>query len=113
MVRQRSVAEVVILMLVTCGIYWFFWVYMFSNDVKNHLNDDTINPSMELVLTIITCGIYSIYWVYRYGKLISKAQEQAGKSAEDNAVLYLVLQVLQLGIVNAALMQSSFNNVID
>ncbi|MFO7636777.1 MAG: DUF4234 domain-containing protein [Clostridia bacterium] len=113
MIRKRSIAEVILLSIVTCGIYMFYWYYAFASDIKTTLNDDSINPELDLVLCILTCGIYTIYWMYKYGKLLSTCQERAGKPVEDNAILYLVLQLLGIGIVNLALMQSSYNNLSD
>lgn len=103
MINKRSIAEVIILSLVTCGIYFIYWIYAFSNDIKIYLDDETINPGLEVVLSVVTCGIYTIFWMYKFGKLISTCQEKAGTQIEDNAVLYLVLAVLGLNIVNVGL----------
>ncbi|MBN2557605.1 MAG: DUF4234 domain-containing protein [Clostridia bacterium] len=111
--NKRSVAEVIILTLVTCGIYGLYWIYAFSNDIKTYLDDETINPGLELLLCIVTCGIYTIYWMYKFGKLICTCQEKAGVQVEDNSIIYLILAVFGLGIVNFGLMQNAMNIVID
>lgn len=113
MIKKRSIAEVIILSLITCGIYYLYWIYAFSNDIKVYLDDETINPSLEVLLSIVTCGIYAIYWMYKYGKYVSTCQEKAGVAIEDNAVLYLVLAIFGLSIVNVGLMQNSMNMIID
>jgi len=113
MINKRSIAEVIILSLITCGIYYLYWIYAFSNDIKTYLDDETINPGLEVLLSIVTCGIYTIYWMYKYGKLLTTCQEKAGVQVEDNAVLYLVLAIFGLAIVNEGLMQNSMNVIID
>lgn len=113
MIKKRSIAEVIILSLITCGIYYLYWIYAFSNDIKTYLDDETINPGLEVLLSIVTCGFYTIYWMYKYGKLLTTSQEKAGVAIEDNAVLYLVLAILGLGIVCEGLMQNSLNLIVD
>ena len=113
MINKRSIPEVIILSLVTCGIYYLYWIYAFSNDIKTYLDDETINPGVELLLTIVTCGIYGIYWMYKFGKLICTCQEKAGIQVEDNSIVYLILAVFGLSIVNAGLMQNALNLVVD
>ena len=114
MINKRSIAEVIVLTLVTCGIYGLYWIYAFSTDIKTYLDDETINPGLELLLTIVTCGIYGIYWFYKFGKLICTCQEKAGLQIEDNSIVYVVLAVIQpLAVVNIGLMQNAINLVID
>ena len=113
MIQKRGIAEVIILSLVTCGIYGLYWLYAMSKDIKTYLDDETIDPGVELLLTIVTCGIYGIYWYYKFGKLICTCQEKAGIAVEDNSVVYIILAVFGLGIVNVGLIQNAMNLVID
>ncbi len=113
MINKRSVAEVIILSIVTCGIYGIYWIYAFSNDVKLYLDDETINPGTEVLLSVVTCGIYAIYWMYKFGKLVTTCQEKAGVQVEDNAIVYVILAVFGLSIVNIGLMQNAMNIIID
>lgn len=107
----RQPALVVVLSLVTCGIYAFYWIYKMSEEMQRATGKSSMSPGMELLLCIVTCGIYMFYWFYKYGKLITEAQEQAGLNAEDNAILYLILSIFGLSIVSMALMQSAANKI--
>ncbi len=113
MIQKRGIAEVIILSLVTCGIYAMYWIYAMSNDIKTYLDDETINPGLELLLTVVTCGIYGIYWYYKFGKLICTCQEKAGINVEDNSIIYIILAVFGFSIVNVGLIQNAMNLVID
>ncbi len=113
MIQKRGIAEVIILSLVTCGIYAMYWIYAMSNDIKTYLDDETINPGLELLLTVVTCGIYGIYWYYKFGKLVCTCQEKANINVEDNSTVYIILAVFGLSIVNVGLMQNAMNLVID
>ncbi|NUM42192.1 MAG: DUF4234 domain-containing protein [Leptospiraceae bacterium] len=66
--EQRNPIVTIILMVVTCGIYYYIWMYKISDEQKANLNDETINPSMDVVLSIVTCGIYGIIWFYKQGE---------------------------------------------
>lgn len=74
---------------------------------------DSNAPSggMAFLLTLVTCGIYGFYWAYKMGKTIAAAESKNGIPAEDNSVLYLILQLVGLGIINYALMQNSLNAI--
>lgn len=110
---KREIWVVIVLSLFTFGIYYLYWIYAFSNDIKTALDDSEINPTLELLLTIITCGIYGYYWMYKYGKLIAKTQDKFNMTIEDNAILYLILSIFGFSIINQGIMQSQINNIID
>ena len=45
------------------------------------------------------------------GKTLKIANDQAGISASDNSVLYLLLGIFGLGIVNYCIMQNELNAI--
>lgn len=105
--EKRNIAVCIILSFVTCGIYGLVWFVQMTDDASNASGDHSMSGGMALLLTIITCGLYQIYWAYKMGKLI----ETAGGT--DNSTLYLILQILGLGVVNYCLMQSELNQLAD
>jgi hypothetical protein len=109
----RSPVMVVVLGLITCGIYMFYWIYKTSEEVQAYLgsNDSEMSPAVELLLCFVTCGLYYIYWIYKYSKLIYDAETRAKIPADDKAVLNLVLALVGLSIVSTILMQSELNKV--
>lgn len=109
-VRERNIATSIILTLVTCGIYGIYWFVVLTDDIKLSSGDESApSGGIAFLLTIVTCGIYGIYWGYRMGKALVIAKQKNNLNAEDNSVLYLILQVLGLGIINYALMQNELN----
>lgn len=111
--EKRSPALVIVLSLVTCGFYFYYWVYCMSKETKEFLGDDSINPGMEVILCLVTCGIYTIYWYYKYGKLQLEMGRRAGMMDTDNSILYLVLAILGLSIISMAIMQNQQNVIWD
>lgn len=108
--RERNIATSIILTLVTCGIYGIYWFVVLTDDIRLASGDESApSGGIAFLLTIVTCGIYGIYWAYRMGKALVLAKQKNNLNAEDNSVLYLILQVLGLGIINYALMQNELN----
>jgi hypothetical protein len=72
------------------GPFWSlynFWVWL--NEIKAYLEDDEVNPIMELVLCLIP--FYSFYLIVKMGGWIQKAQIKAGHSdAQDQGIMLLV-----------------------
>ena len=66
----RSVPMLVLLSIVTCGIYYLYWIYKTTDEIKNFMGREDINPALELILVLVTCNIYSLYWYYKYGKIV-------------------------------------------
>ena len=114
MVQKRDVVTAIILSIVTCGIYGIFWFISLTDDVKNVSGDtDMQSGGMSFLLTLVTCGIYGFFWAYKVGKAMSVAQQKNGLQANDNSVLYLVLQLFGLSIVTYVIVQSDLNKIAE
>lgn len=110
--QQRSVLSVILLTLITCGIYEFYWIYKTTEDLGDYTGDHRFNPGMAVLFTIITCGLYSFYWWYQMAQLETRAQQMNGRVVVgDNKILYLVLAIFSLSIVNMAILQSDLNAI--
>ena len=111
-IKKRDIAIALILTIVTCGIYGLIWFVNLTNDVKTTSGDDSLQSGgVSLLLTIITCGIYGFYWAYKMGKAMVIAKTKASLSGDDNSILYLVLEILGLGIVTFCLIQNDLNSI--
>lgn len=110
--RERNIAVAIILTIVTCGIYGIYWFIVLTDDARLASGDQQApSGGIAFLLTLITCGIYGIYWAYKMGKTLVMAKQKAELNAEDNSVLYLILQIFGLGIINYALMQNELNQL--
>lgn len=69
--------------------------------------DDLPNGGMVVLLTIVTCGIYGIYYMYKAGKTIDNSE-----GAGSNAILFIVLTIVGLGIINFCIMQDKVNHMV-
>ena len=113
----RDPALTLALILLTCGIYYLYFIYKVSQETQNFLEQPDISPGLEVLLSVLTCGLWNVYWDYRIGKRVAEMSLRAGLPPTDNAVLYLVLDLVGaggffgLGLLNPILQQDSLNRV--
>lgn len=109
MVKEKNLALCIILSIVTCGIYMYYWIVCLTDDTNAIAGEpEDTSGVMALVLTIVTCGIYSLYWAYKRGEKIDKAHQLNGQAASNGGVLYLILYIFG-GIIALALIQNEVN----
>lgn len=109
-VAPRSIAMAIILSIVTCGIYMFYWIYKLNNEVNELAEDpNALGGGMVVFLSIITCGIYYFYWLYKMGQKC----DYISQTQSHNAILFLVLGIFGLGIVSVALIQDTINKALE
>ena len=113
----RDPGLTLVLILLTCGIYYLYFIYVVSQETQDFLGEPEMSPGVEVLLSLITCGLWNVYWDYRMGKRVAEMCERVGLPVTDNAVLYLVLDLVgfggfgSLGLVNPVLQQDSLNRV--
>lgn len=108
----RNPVAVLLLSIVTCGIYGLYTVYKISLEVSCYNGDHSVDPALEVVLCIVTCGIYNIYWTYKYAKLINGLQIKTGVPyPSDISLPALLLSVFGFFVVSLMLLQTELNKV--
>jgi TRAP-type uncharacterized transport system fused permease subunit len=70
MVKNRNLLVQVLLMIFTLGLYWVYWFYQTSKEMKAVAQDAKASPVLWLVLMIVPFG--SIYSFYKYSELYEK-----------------------------------------
>ena len=103
---NRNIALCIILSIITCGIYGLYWLYCLNKEISELAGEkDYTDGALVIVLTIITCGIYAFYWNYKMGERVDRIKGNSG----NTAILFLVLSIVDLDIINYALMQDTIN----
>jgi hypothetical protein len=111
-VKKKSVLMVMLLTIITCGIYSFFWLYQVTQELTDYSEDYRLSPGTSVLLTILTCGLYQIYWWYRIADIFITAQMKAKyPRVNDNKVLFVVLSIFGLDIISMAILQSDMNQL--
>ena len=114
---RRDPALTLVLILLTCGIYYLFYISWVSRETQEFLGEPDISPGVEVLLSLLTCGLWNIYWDYRMGKRMALMCERVGLPVTDNSTLYLVLDLVgaggfaSLGLVNPVLQQDTLNRI--
>lgn len=91
--EKRGPILVIVLCLITCGLYFYYWIYKVDQEFKANLGDDSINPGMDAVLSFVTCGVWTWFWFYKAGGWQKALWEKAGKQTQDDTILYLALAI--------------------
>ena len=98
---DRSVIVYILLCLITCGIYSFFFTYFLIRDLNEICDGDgkTLGGiGSYILLNIITCGIYNWYWLYKVGNRLSKNAPRFGLSFEENGSTVLIWKIFGIFI---------------
>lgn len=109
--KYREPGVMLLLSLVTCGIYYLVWIYQSSAEMLAFTDERDTDPSMEVVLSLLTCYLYTTYWDYKIGHKIARMQEMVGIPPVDNAVLYLILNLCGLGFLPLMMQQGHLNEI--
>lgn len=111
--NQRSIPMYIILSLVTCGLFALYW-FVVLTDETNEVSGETqlAGGVVALILTVITCGIYGWYWAYKMGEKVDIIKSRTGKPAGNTGILFIILQVLGLGVIVYALAQDALNHAV-
>lgn len=107
----REPALVLVFGIITCGIYYLWWMHRSATDIQAFLGEPDLSPGTEILLMFVTCGIYAIYWDYKYCRKIAQMRVLVGLSPDDQSILALVLNIFGLGVVAALIEQTQLNEV--
>jgi hypothetical protein len=114
---ERSPIKVLLLTLITCGIYYLYWVYVTSQELDDALGETDIPPIVHVLLFIFTGTLWGFAWDVLTAREIAKLQAHAGLPTSDNTVLWLALDILGagpiggLGLIVPVLQQIAMNDL--
>lgn len=105
-IKSRNIVVCVILTIVTCGIYGIYWLVCLAHDAVS-IKDPTDGATLEIVLMLFL----PFLGFYLTERKFAAGCAEKGFPHNDNAVLYLILGLLGLGIVNYCMMQNDLNKL--
>ena len=100
----------VLLLLLTCGIWNFIWIYRMTRYLNRVEGAPQRNPVTKLLLCMFV-PFYMIYWIYKSSQLIDKLGEQTG--VRSNLAAPCLVLSLVAGFVPHILMQDKINEIIE
>ena len=90
---DRNIIPVILLNLITCGIYWFYTIYNLSLDINQACDGDgdrTPGLGTYIILSFITCGLYIFYWEYKIANRIQKNASKYNLNIQENGTTVLM-----------------------
>lgn len=103
--QVRNGLMVLLIGMVTCGIYQLIWFFSVAGEVNRFLGRDAMPAGKILLLSMVTCNLYGLYWqITECGKVIQEVQQRAGiANAQNHGFMYLI------PYYNVILMQDELN----
>lgn len=107
-----------VLTFVTCGIYYFYWQYATTEELKHATGRDDLNPVVDLLLTLLCCGFFAIYVQYRNAQVVHESFQRAGRPHEDKSTFVLIMHALSFlngvtGLIAMMIVQDELNKLGD
>ena len=90
---DRGLAAYILLTIITCGIYGYYFIYKIAQDTNTACDgdgDNTPGLGAYILLSIITCGFYSLWWDYKIANRLSFNAPRYGIRLEGNGTTVLV-----------------------
>lgn len=93
---DRGLLSYILLSIITCGIYSYYFIYKMAHDVNIACDGDGETTSglvAFICLSIITCGIYTWIWYYKLGNRLASNAQRYGLNFQENGTSVLLWQI--------------------
>lgn len=96
---NRSLVTYIVLSIVTCGIYGYYFLYTMARDVNIMCEGDgeaTSGLVVFIVLSFVTCGFYALYWYYKLANRLATNAPRYGLNFQENGTTVLMWYLIGL-----------------
>ena len=93
---DRGLFVYIILSIITCGIYGYYFLYSMAKDVNIACEGDgesTAGLLQFIILSFVTCGIYAWIWYYKLGNRLAENAPRYGMNFQENGTTVLMWQL--------------------
>jgi len=97
MIQRRDLIKLILLSIITCGIYGIIFWYRYAEDMNVVCQGDgehTQNYIVVILLSIITCGIYQFIFFYRIGNRLARNAPRYGLAFNEDGMTILLWEIL-------------------
>lgn len=124
---DRNIVMYILLTIVTCGIYGYYFIYKLAQDVNEMCREDGQNTGglvAFILLSYVTCGLYAYYWYYQLGNRLQLNAPRYGITVMESGTTILLwclvgllvcgigpLVAMHLIIKNTNAMASAYNQM--
>ena len=96
---DRNIIVYILLTIVTCGIYSYYFVYKLAQDVNEMCKEDgqkTGGLLAFILLSYITCGLYALYWYYQIANRLQNNANKYGIIVAESGTTILLWYLIGL-----------------
>lgn len=96
---DRNIILYVLLSIITCGIYGYWFIYMLAQDINEMCKDDgqkTGGLAVFILLSFVTCGLYALYWYYQIANRLQANANKYGITVAENGTTILLWYLIGL-----------------
>ena len=93
----KNPVTVLILTIVTCGIYGIIWMIGAVGEVNNALGEERFNLLKEILLSVVTCGVWGYWFMWRFSEAVVEVQERFSVQPAMDAPILFVTGLLGFG----------------
>ena len=112
MLTKRSVVSVILLTIITCGIYGVWWTWVTCKAMQEEGKITRIPPVLTTLLVLFYSNVGCALLGLDADENLNAIKEARGIPKTDNKVLWIVLGAI-IPIVTMALVQYEINMMID
>lgn len=114
MCQEKDFIKVILLSVITCGIYWIIFLYEYERDLRRLLTHTDRRPMeylLAIVFSLLTCGLFMYYWYYTVFRAEDDEARAVGAvfNVEDPIVMTVCMIV---PFFNAYLLCDNFNKLV-
>jgi len=95
---------VLLLMVLTLGIYYIYWLVKFDSEVKGALGEKS--SGCVQILLILFVPFYVLYWEYQTAKRLAKL------GGTDNAMMVILMSIFLTPIAAPIILQAEANKLV-
>ena len=101
---------VVVLTIVTCGIYGLVWYWNAMHELYNagHKSIGNLDPVIQFILLFVYVG--GVFFAINADDNLNEIRAQKGMPQADNKILYVIFSLI-CPIVTIALVQNEMNQL--
>ncbi len=110
--KKRSVAAVIILSIITCGIYMIYWTYVTCESLQKESGISKLPPILIMLLMLFVSPAGGALLGWDCNETVNIIKTKKGLPTKDNSVLWIVLGAI-IGIVTVGLVQYEVNQLLD
>ena len=112
MLTKRSVSSVVILTIITCGIYGVWWSWVTCKALQEEGRKTRIPPVLTTLAMLFYSSIGGVLLALDADDNLNAIKEARGKQPGGDFILWLILGAF-IPVVTMALVQHEVNQLVD